>query len=188
MRDALDRYYTPDPVASRCVAALRIPTPARVLEPSIGAGAFARAVAAYWPGSPIDGIDADPLAAGLGALPVTRQRVGDFLEMDPIDLRVRQYALIVGNPPFRDAEEHVRRALSIVQRGGTVAFILRLAFLASAGRRPLWRQHAPSEVWILPERPSFTDDGKTDGADYAFYVWGPDAGRSPPRIEWLPTP
>lgn len=186
MRDALDRYYTPDPVAARCVAALRIPAPSWVLEPSIGGGAFARAVGAYFFGTPIDGIDANPLAAGLGGLPVTRRRVGDFLALDPLELRSRQYALIVGNPPYRDAEAHVRRALEIVQRGGTVAFLLRIAFLASASRRPLWRQHPPSEVWILPERPSFTGDGKTDGADYAFFVWGPDAGSAPPRIGWLP--
>jgi hypothetical protein len=62
--------------------------------------------------------------------------------------------LIVTNPPFSHAMAFLVRALGMVRQGGTVAFLLRLAFLESAGRAQFHREH-PSDVYVLSNRPSF---------------------------------
>jgi hypothetical protein len=123
---------------------------------------------------------------------------------DENDPRVK---LIVGNPPYEDAEKHVRAAITHMhakfgkwvpmevgadEHGGSgerwapvtgsavkgqiitswrVAFLLRVGFLESAERIDFWREHPCESVWISQERPSFTADGRTDGAAYALFVW-----------------
>ena len=77
-------------------------------------------------------------------------------------------AWVVGNPPFNEAEAHVRMALDTAQVG--VAFLLRLAFLEGAKRRAFWTQHPAASVHVLVSRPSFTG-GATDSAAYGFFVW-----------------
>ena len=43
---------------------------------------------------------------------------------------------IVMNPPFRDAEAHVRHALQLLPEGGTLAVLLRMTWIAAKGRWP----------------------------------------------------
>ena len=69
---------------------------------------------------------------------------------------------IIGNPPFSEAEEHVRALLPIARYG--VAFITRQSFTATAKRADLARQ--VWQVWPINPRPSFTPDGKTDACEY----------------------
>lgn len=161
-RRPLDAYYTPDEVASQLVGTLGLGMRRglEVLEPSVGGGAFVRALRSVDDRCSITGIDCDPSAAGLPICDETW--VGDFATYQggPFDL-------VVGNPPYRDAEAHVRHALTLAP---TVAFLLRLAFLESQSRYPLWRDHPASEVFVLSRRPSFTGGG-TDATAYAFFIW-----------------
>jgi hypothetical protein len=172
-REAHDAYYTPDLVADALVERLTRPSghdwigrQTRVLEPHAGGGAFVRALRRR--GCTVDAHDIDPGA------PACETR-GDFLA-----LKATEAAWIVGNPPFCDAEAHVRHALCLCPR---VAFLLRLGFLASAVRATMWAGHPPAAVYVLSERPSFTADGATDSADYCFVVWAPHHG--PTRMEWV---
>ena len=64
-RDHLDRDYTPDAVAAAFCRWLDIPAGARVLEPSVGGGAWARGLRAT-PAWPIVGADIDPAARNFG--------------------------------------------------------------------------------------------------------------------------
>lgn len=94
------------------------------------------------------------------------------------------FGAVVGNPPYGLALEFVRRSLDIVRDGGTVAFLLRLAFLSSAKRKAFFVENPPKNVYVLSKRPSFTKDGRTDGADYAFIVW--EKGfKGAPSIGWV---
>lgn len=63
----------------------------------------------------------------------------------------------------------MRHALDLSQRH--VAMLLRASFLGSSSREHLWRTTPLRKVWHIAPRPSFTGDGKTDGAEYAFFWW-----------------
>lgn len=197
-RRALDAYYTPDALADAIVDSLPSrcgpgtgwmilgpgPGAGWILEPHVGGGAFARAVAGRWPGSLVCGLDIDPSAAG--AKDCARFEAGDFLAPSlPIDPNNRP-SLIIGNPPFDRAEAHIRQALEVVAPGGTVVFLLRLAMLESKQRIALWREHPPSHIDVLSERPSFTGGG-TDSAAYGVFRWSPEPEPEPKptTLGWL---
>lgn len=78
-------------------------------------------------------------------------------------------SLVIANPPFKDAIEHLRAAIQVVAPGGQVAFLLRLAFLAGK-KRVSFHQEFAGDVYVLPRRPSFTGKG-TDSSDYMWWVW-----------------
>jgi trans-aconitate methyltransferase len=156
-----------------CVGVLDI-DPRSVLEPSVGGGAFARAVAQRWPQALLEGVDIDPTVTG-------RHDVDSFECCDFL-AHYTQYDLIVGNPPFTHAESHVRQALSLAAPGGVVAFLLRLAFLEGQRRRALWDAFPPAEVHVLSRRPSFTGGG-TDSAAYGFFVWNQFSATT--KLSWL---
>lgn len=168
-RVALDAYFTPDPVARACVATLDGIAGARVWEPSAGGGAFARAAARR--GAFVYASDVSPTmpdAEEMWAHGITAWRAGHdmikgwpFASDTPPDW-------VIGNPPFNEAETHVRVGLATARVGG--AFLLRLAFLEGAKRRGFWRSYPAAEVHVLTARPSFTG-GATDSCAYGWFVW-----------------
>lgn len=96
-------------------------------------------------------------------LPVVQ---GDFL------LHREKYDVIVSNPPYSHALEFVQHALTLAP---VVCMLLRLPWLASI-RRVEWHKENPAHVCVLPKRPSFTADGKTDATEYAWFIWGTEHG------------
>lgn len=77
---------------------------------------------------------------------------------------------VIGNPPYLDAEAFIHRAWDMAEHG--VAFLLRINFLAGARRSAsLYKKIGVPDVHVIPRRPSFTPDGKTDSADYGWFVW-----------------
>ena len=166
-RRVYDAYYTPPALANALVSRLGNIRGLRALEPSGGAGAFVAAMTAA--GASVTSIDRDALA------PCRPDIVGDFLDHES------QYDIVVGNPPYRDAEAHVRHALTLAPR---VAMLLRLAFLEGKARRPFWTQHPPSLVSVLVQRPSFTGSGKTDSCAYGWFEWD-STWTLPPVLGWV---
>ena len=77
---------------------------------------------------------------------------------------------IISNPPFKQALPIIKHCLTLAPE---VCMLLRLCFLSSDGRGE-WIQENTPDVYVLPNRPSFTGDGKTDGQDYAWMVWRAD--------------
>ena len=166
-----DRYYTPDHLARRVVAAVNALEPIEGIawDPHLGGGAFARALLRLLDPRQVWGTDIDPDAPGLSRrayrpdrfiLPGNR-RVCDFFAHPGI----HDCEWIFGNPPFDEAERHIERALALAPR---VVFLLRVAILAGEGRgRRLWSSAPLRHVWTLAGRPSFTADGRTDRYDYA---------------------
>jgi hypothetical protein len=90
--------------------------------------------------------------------------IGDFLAMGHIG----GFDVAIGNPPFCLADRFIGACL---ERARVVAFLLRLNVLGSLKRFRLWQRH-PADVYVLADRPSFTEDGGTDMAEYAWFVWG----------------
>lgn len=209
VRAGLDSFYTPDTTARGCVRALGDIRGMRAWEPHAGGGAFVRALVQAEAGAVLaTDVDerAPALRPGSGATfrGIRDARQGPRDEWGRIDL-------IVGNPPFNEAEIHVRRA---VAEAPLVGMLLRLAFLEGEERASLWREHPPTEVHVFVTRPSFLElyeDGtvgrirkrdkttgnivvnrkgkpKLAGADsaaYGWFVWRRGASRQPFRwLDW----
>jgi hypothetical protein len=126
-------------------------------------------------GDCIDAIELDPVRAK--AIPsAVDVVVGDALSEEGGDLWDAPHGLVVINPPFSLAQRFVETALAAQRpHRGTTAALLRLAFLEGQGRADF---HAcyPSDVYVLPRRPSFTNNGKSDSSAYAWFVWSPGGG------------
>ncbi len=146
-----------------------------IVEPSAGDGAFVRQLVDFCGVAParilaID-IDKRSLAKCKKATGV-RTHHGSFLDYHPRE----RPSLVMGNPPYHMdlPEAFVRHVLSWrfkkADRPWMMVLLLRLNWLGSQGRAPLHRAH-PADIYILPERTSFTADGGTDMTEYAFFVW-----------------
>lgn len=101
-----------------------------------------------------------------------KQIVKDFLTYIP-----EYYVdLVYGNPPYKLAEEFVRKAEECLTDGGYCYFLLRLAFLESKKRYfGLFKDWKPKRVYVLSRRPSFftTKNGNhtVDSLSYAMFLW-----------------
>lgn len=168
-------YY---PTPAWCVARLLeawTPRPGLLVDPCAGDGAIIRAVPGReWMANDLRAECAPRLRASGVAAPQSL----DFLarECDEWIARSNHATAIVTNPPFSLAEQFVWRCLSCYPRAD-VAMLLRLDFLATAGRHRLVRAFAP-DVYVIPDRPSFTCDGRADSQSYAWMIW--PAARSGP--------
>lgn len=188
-RRPLDAYYTPDPLARAIVrwAAGRIPAPRRIVEPSVGGGAFVRACREEWPRARVHGVDLDPDAVGLDLCDT--QQIGDYL-LTPAG---STFDLAVGNPPFGGPadraptksltrstwQRHVEHAYLTAE---STVMLLRLAALESVSRAEWWRTFTPAEVAVLSRRPSFTGRG-TDSCAYGVFLW--DGAPKQTVMSWL---
>jgi hypothetical protein len=169
-RHLSDYYATPSHVTRAILRRLCIDVP-RILEPSAGDGAIVRELLAA--GVPADRVRAIEIDPGRAAQVPCVTQCEDFLKCRPWR-REDEPWLVIGNPPFSLAQEFVEHSLAIVAPGGTVAMLLRLAFLESQKRASFHREH-PADLYVLPRRPSFTGKG-TDSAAVAWFLWGPGRG------------
>ncbi len=162
VRNKDDSYYTPDALALECCRVLARDvvgtSPRCILEPSSGGGAFVRAADTTWPAAEIAAVDVNPGQWVQYVMPFESYPITDF-------------DLIVGNPPYLLAEQHIRLAMSKLERGGVLAFLLRVNFLGSRARAALWKDHPISSFYVIRPRPSFTG-GQSDATEYALFVWG----------------
>ena len=177
----MDRYYTPDALAHATCEYLwwhhrphrEDGAPLRVVEPSVGGGAWVRALRAK-AACHITGYDADGAAAGLEACDVAR--VQDWLTVPSGE----RWDWAIGNPPYRDATAHIALALAT---SDNVAMLVRATWLHAQSRAWLLDNYRPAVVLAVRGRPSFTKGG-TDTSDYVVVVWR-DEWRGPTLYDWL---
>lgn len=81
----------------------------------------------------------------------------------------RNHDFILTNPPFSLAAEFVDHALKLAPE---VMMLLPLNFAGSQKRHRWFRRIGVNAKFNLSERPCFTEDGKTDSNDYAWWYWG----------------
>jgi 16S rRNA A1518/A1519 N6-dimethyltransferase RsmA/KsgA/DIM1 with predicted DNA glycosylase/AP lyase activity len=91
----------------------------------------------------------------------------DFLNIDNID----GVDIVMSNPPYSIAQECIEHCFKIKNPNTTVIMLLRLAFLESKKRYEFWQRHPVNKLYVLSERPSFMQNGKTDATAYAFFVF-----------------
>lgn len=111
----------------------------------------------------------------------------DFLAElgNPHRVILDNFDFIVSNPPFKHAEEFVRRSLSLTNHGGYVIVLVRLAFLESIKRGTgLFQEYPPLRVSVLSRRPSFHLDGKTGSLAYMVGLWRKGVVKKT-KLDWL---
>ncbi len=145
-RHEADFYATPEPAFEPLLPFLQL-MPGDIWEPACGDGRLIN-----WMRN-----------AGITAGGTDLARGVNFLDSE------MPHGCIITNPPFSLALEFCDHA---IKRAPNVFMLLRLNFLASRKRRDWWNTHKPDALFVLSERPSFTDNGKTDATDYAWFYWG----------------
>lgn len=144
------------------------------LEPGAGDGAIIRAVDAWRSEYPLPTLAwvAVEREATHFALVETGVSVlfADFLHPDVS--AAKKFDMCIGNPPFKLAQEFIEKGLTCAN---VVAFLLRLNFLEGNKRSAFFKQY-PCDVFVLPNRPSFRADGKTDACAYAWFEFGGGMG------------
>lgn len=90
--------------------------------------------------------------------------------VDYLDTDYGHVDCIITNPPYSLAQEFVEKAH---KDADVVIMLLRLGFLESSKRFDFWGEYPVDHLITLSKRPSFTGDGKTDGAGYAYFIWDP---------------
>lgn len=175
-----DFYATPAWVTARILKALDLPG-GLWLEPSAGEGAIIAAVNARRPDVKWCAVEVDgSREAAIKSAGANWVLIGDFLAERPAN--VVRYPVCLGNPPFTLAARFVSQALEAADR---VIFLLRLNFLESQERIPFFARVGCPDVYVLPDRPSFTGGG-TDSTAYAWMEFRPGwAGRTSGRVGYL---
>jgi hypothetical protein len=173
---AYDYYPTPAWCVRRLLEAVDLPG-GWWMEPAVGDGAIVRAVNAArddvrWTTMDIRP-ECDPDLVGDFVAPLFR---ACFETSDIFDV-------CITNPPYNQAAEFVVKAR---RRARVVAMLLRLNWLASRERRDLLASAMP-DVYVLPDRPSFTGGG-SDMTEYAWLIWrGDRAPGQPGEVRILAT-
>ncbi len=144
------------------------------LEPACGAGHMAKVLQEYFAEVKVS----DAYHYGYGP-------VRDFLTY-PYETNAVDW--VITNPPFRLAEEFVRRSLDVARRG--VAILARTVFLESSGRyEGIFRERPPTKFAQFVERVPMVrgrlDSKATTATGYAWLVWD-KASTEYPRLMWVP--
>lgn len=166
-RSPADFYATPSWCVLRLLEHVELPK-GKWLEPSAGEGHIMRALHSVHPTRRIDAIELRPEYRGLLVGEAVFLHIGDFLQGTRTHPRL--YGLVIGNPPFSLAQEFVEHGLKF---GEEVIYLLRLSFLESQKRQAFFNRVGVPDVFVLPERPSFTGEG-TDSCAYAWMRWRRD--------------
>lgn len=166
-RRDFDFYPTPIDVCSDALTFLPDSVnPLNILDPGAGAGVWGTAARRMYPNALITGIDIRPETLRPRAYNFWMH--GDFLLMNTSPC----FDLVIGNPPYKYAEQFVRRSLDMLEDGGYLILLLRLNFLEGQDRsRRLHRKYPPKKVVVRAGRVSFTGDGKSNATAYGYFVW-----------------
>jgi hypothetical protein len=163
-RHAADLYETPPEAVEMLLR--HVPLEGPVLEPSAGHGAIVRELRRN--GLQVRAFDLHDH----GAEPALGIETGfDFLSMTSMS----GCRSIVMNPPFKDAEAHVRHALGLLPRRGTLAILLRMTWIAAKARADLLKHYhmaiIAGRLKMLP--PEAQDRGHGGTTDFTWFVMGP---------------
>lgn len=137
-----------------------------ILEPSAGDGAIIKALRNRGYDNHIDAIELREEERYNLIGYADRVGIGDFLKMEGLS----GYDVVIGNPPYSEALEFIKKSLEIIRPGGRVIMLLRTNFLESKTRFQFWKDNPLSGIYCLSKRPSFTGKG-TDATSYSWFVW-----------------
>lgn len=170
VRNERDFYITPAWCVDRLLDAMGDELPFYLadefvwLEPCVGDGAIVRAVDAWaerHAHTPPTWVLNDIAPQLPSDVPCFRR---DYAHPDTTFRKYKPQVAIT-NPPFSSCDDIVAGMLADAD---DVLVLQRLAWLAGDARARFWAT-TPFNVYVLPNRPSFTSNGKTDSTDYAWF-------------------
>lgn len=95
---------------------------------------------------------------------------------------------IITNPPYKEAEKFITKAMETVEDGNKVAMYLRINFLSSQKRYTLFKKYPPKTVYIMCKRYSCAKEGDflnaTGTVDYCWIVWEKGSSEET-KLEWI---
>lgn len=155
----LERYYTPDSVATRLVSLIEPSAYASIIEPSAGDGAILKALRNDGRAlPPVYAYDIAPAAEGITEMNwlEPRDRYGNPRKNVYMPMREKaqkwHHSLVIGNPPFSLAERFIREALF----ADTIAYILPKSFMkAGHAERIIGTHHYVKAIEEVPETASY---------------------------------
>lgn len=160
-REQFDHYPTPFWCVRRFLEAADLGGE-HWFEPCAGEGNIIEVINEFRTGISWTACDIQPGAESILRKLTDDVIIGDFLE------QTTRADVIISNPPFNLALPIVQHALTLAE--DYVAMLLRLDFLGTQDRCGFLRDNTP-DVYVLPNRPSFTPDRQTDSSEYGWFVW-----------------
>lgn len=181
-----DKYSTPPELAKLICQRIKndiCQNPKRILEPGCGEGYFLDAFKDVWPETEAVGIEINPEFAKMASDKGHSVIIDDVLLCD--EKRITGFDLVISNPPFKYADSFIKRLLDVLPEGGNLSFLLRLNFLGGQERyEKLWKTSPLYRIYIMPARPGFTKNSKTDSIEYMIAVFRKGYSGSP-TLEFL---
>lgn len=171
-RHPSDDYQTQPEIATGIVARIAqiIEPPKVIIEPSAGVGSFVSAARKQWPNARIIAVEVREECQE----PCLQAGADEFVFEDwESELNLPTPDLILGNPPFNRAHEHILKSLQRLSERGMLSFLLRMGFMNSQKRvRELWDTQ-PGFRYLLPfaKRPSFLAEGGHENSEYASFIF-----------------
>lgn len=165
----LDFFKTPFPVldavfSGRVIPRLRAP---RILDTGAADGRWGRYAAGYFTDVvELHGAEFRDVPKPGG---FTHWHCGNYLTMS----LEAGYDVIVGNPPFNQAEQFVMRSLELLAPGGSLFYLLKAQLLGSADRfNYFWGNTPLRRIYYCTDRIGFLDHVTTEEVwDYAIFHW-----------------
>lgn len=170
-RHDFDFYATPNEVVEKgllFMASYCSTTPnGMALDWGSGDGTWGQGARHFWPDLHITGVEIRDIPKPEG--------YDNILNMDlrEIPEQSEKYGLIMGNPPYKFADEVVKRSLRWIRGDGSIILLLRLAYLSGQRRHKwLYSVKPPTDVVVLSRRPGFyAGEKRTNATDFALFCW-----------------
>lgn len=110
----------------------------------------------------------------------------DFLTVE--SLNISEPKAIITNPPYKLAPEFVEHSMGLLDEGEYCIMLLKIQFLESQSRRPLFDKYPPKHIWVFSERQKCLKNGVDDGTSsamcYAWYVFQ-KGFKGKPQLDWI---
>lgn len=83
---------------------------------------------------------------------------------------------IITNPPYKYAEQFIRKSLELIRDGDKVAMFLPIRYLEGKARKKMFEEYPPKFVYVFSYRVKCALNGEFDkmtgsAVSYAWFVW-----------------
>lgn len=173
-----EEYYATPPYAVEKLLELETFSH-NILEPSCGGGHVSRVLEGH--GHNVISIDLYDRGYGIPGIDFLNQKECARVFEEPLDCD------IVGNPPYKYAQEFVERGLEVVGDGHKCAWFLKLTFLEGKARRTLFDRCCLEKVYVSSSRLGCGKNGtewNPSAVCYAWFIWK-KGFQGDPIIKWF---